>query len=206
MTGELQLDDGLIAMKSGFAWAKKKLAERGPPHLRPFNIGTDGELNLTTVYHLPPDTGRDLAEYALESGDILFNNTSSLEVVGKSATIREAMSVAYSNHITRLRISDTDVLRPAWLALCLRVLWTSQYFSTIATPWIGQAGINPTRLRRVRIPLPEVEEQDILAGRYTAAMADARAAKMIIGHVEELLDSLDLALLGELVPTLEQAD
>jgi type I restriction enzyme S subunit len=204
MTDERALDPELIAMKSGFAWAKRKLAEDGTPHLRPFNIGANGELDLTTVYHLPADTGKELAEYALEPGDVLFNNTSSLDVVGKNALVRQPLVGAYSNHVTRLRVLDSEILRPAWLSLCLRALWVSTYLRSIATPWIGQAGINPTRLRRIRIPIPDIEEQDALAGRYSTVIADASAARVILEGVEQLLDSLDVALLGELVPDVDQ--
>src|SRR4051812_13784958 len=103
-------------MKSGFAFAKKRLTETGVVHLRPFNIGSDGQLDLGTLYHLPADTGRDLADYHLRRGDVLFNNTSSLEIVGKSAFIAEDLDVAFSNHVTRLRVVDADRLAPEWLA------------------------------------------------------------------------------------------
>src|SRR5688500_13423624 len=98
------LDTGLVDAKSGFAFSKSKLADAGTPHLRPFNIGSTGELVLETLYFLPDDHGKDLTQYELLPGDVLFNNTSSLEIVGKSALVREPLKWSFSNHVTRLRI------------------------------------------------------------------------------------------------------
>ncbi len=45
----------LVDMKSGFACSKQNLVLQGLPHLRPFNIGTNGELDLSEVYQIPED-------------------------------------------------------------------------------------------------------------------------------------------------------
>lgn len=199
------LDKDLVAMKSGFAYAKAKLASEGVPQLRPFNIGSDGEIDQSKTYYLPADYNeRELSDYELRRGDLLFNNTSSLEVVGKSALVRTNMEVAFSNHITRLRIVDTARLIPEWLSLCLRRLWLEDFFKNIATPWIGQAGVNPKRLAKVNIPMPSVEIQREISDRYSVSRTDARAAAALVAEVQTLLDSLDSALLAELVPSVEQ--
>src|SRR4051794_8023122 len=96
------LDGETVAAKSGFAFAKTRLAASGTPQLRPFNIGLDGELDETTLYFLPADHGVDLSVYGLEPGDVLFNNTSSLELVGKAAIVRQLLPWGFSNHVTRL--------------------------------------------------------------------------------------------------------
>src|SRR4051812_26771947 len=100
------LDTETVSAKSGFAFAKSRLAQAGTPHLRPFNIGLDGEVDESTIYYLPSSHDVALEAYALEPGDLLFNNTSSVEIVGKSAVVREPLAVGFSNHVTRLRVVD----------------------------------------------------------------------------------------------------
>jgi hypothetical protein len=39
----------LVEMKTGFACAKKNLVSEGISHLRPFNVGTNGEIDFSTV-------------------------------------------------------------------------------------------------------------------------------------------------------------
>jgi hypothetical protein len=189
------LDGSVIEARSGFAFAKSKLVSEGIPHLRPFNIGTSGELMTTTLYHLPTDHGRNLEGLALRPGDLLFNNTSSVEVVGKSAIVREPLEWAYSNHVTRIRVVDDERLRPSWLLLCLRSLWVSGYFKRSANRWIGQAGFSPSRLQRVRIPRPDVDEQDRLVDKYESTTADCFTAVRLIDHTVRMSDSMMPALL-----------
>ena len=91
----------LVDIQSGFACSKKNLvpAGKGVAHLRPFNVGTDGKVDLSEVYYIPPDFKDNVEDYALEPGHILFNNTNSVELVGKTALVTELMPCTFSNHI-----------------------------------------------------------------------------------------------------------
>jgi len=201
---ETTLDSRFVKTRSGFAFAKSRLADVGVPHLRPFNIGSDGELDLSILYFLPEHHGKDISVYSLLPGDVLFNNTSSLEVVGKSALVREPVSWAFSNHVTRLRVVNEDLLRPGWLLMCLRSLWVSGYFRRNATRWIGQAGFNATKLARVRIPIPDVDVQDGLLHRYEATTADCFTALRLLEESVRDVRRFDAALLLALVPSIDQ--
>jgi hypothetical protein len=196
------LDGCVIEAKSGFAFAKSKLAKDGVPHLRPFNIAASGEVDTKTLYHLPSDHGRDLKPFALQPGDVLFNNTSSPEIVGKTAIVREPLEWTYSNHVTRLRVIDEERLRPSWLLLCLRSLWLSGYFKREANRWIGQAGFSPTRLKRLRIPLPDGDEQDRLVDRYWSTTADCFTAAKLIEETASMSDSMVPAMLARVADEL----
>jgi type I restriction enzyme S subunit len=199
------LDRSLVSAKSGFAFAKSRLAESGTPHLRPFNIGSNGELELETLYYLPDNHGKDLSQHALIPGDVLFNNTSSLEIVGKSALVRESFNWSFSNHVTRLRVVDRAKLRPGWLHLCIRSLWLSGHFRRNATRWIGQAGFSATKLRRISISLPDPEEQDRLVEQYEASTADSSAALRLLEESVKEVRQFDSALLLAMVPPADQA-
>lgn len=169
----------LVEMKSGFASPKRNAVSSGLVQLRPYNIGSDGELVFDQVMHIQSPRAARIDDYYLEPGDVLFCNTSSLAVVGKVALVREAMPVAYSNHITRLRAKESVALNPAWLLLCLQDLWYSGYIAAHANRWIGQAGFSPTKLSSVCVPLPEVHDQERLVKEVAAvweAISDIREA------------------------------
>lgn len=60
-----------VDLTSGFAYAKSKHVSTGLPHLRPYNIGTNGEVDLTKLAIIPREAV-DLETYALKRGDVLF--------------------------------------------------------------------------------------------------------------------------------------
>jgi type I restriction enzyme S subunit len=173
----------LVEMKTGFACAKKNLVTEGLPHLRPFNVSTEGELNLTEVYHIPKDFKENADDYTLEPGHILFNNTNSVELVGKTAIVRQSMRCAYSNHITRLTVLDKSRLEPNWLALSLKQLWATGFFAANCNKWIGQAGFNTEMLAAVEVPLPYPNDP-------TRSLAEQRR---IVARIEELFTCIEEA-------------
>jgi type I restriction enzyme S subunit len=187
----------LVEMKTGFACAKKNLVTEGLPHLRPFNVSTEGELDLTKVYHIPKDFKENADDYTLEPGHILFNNTNSVELVGKTAIVRQSMRCAYSNHITRLTVLDKRRLEPNWLALSLKQLWATGFFAANCNKWIGQAGVNTEMLAAVEVPLPypndptrSLAEQRRIVARIEelfARIADARHARAKAHHESDVL-------------------
>src|SRR5438094_637792 len=82
-------------MQSGFACGKRYATADGTPHLRTNNVGVEGELDFSEVVYLPAERV-DLAKYSLRAGDALFNNTNSIELVGKSAIVREDLACGFS--------------------------------------------------------------------------------------------------------------
>ena len=101
----------------------------------------------------------ELNDLDLRSGDILFNRTNSLDLVGKIGMIRDVPEpVSFASYLVRLR-TKTNRARPTWLAA---LLGSSIYQSRIrrfATPGVSQANVNPTSLRSLTIPLPSIVEQ-----------------------------------------------
>jgi type I restriction enzyme S subunit len=180
--GTASLGD-LVEMKTGFACAKKNLVTEGLPHLRPFNVSTEGELDLSKVYHIPKDFKENADDYTLEPGHILFNNTNSMELVGKTAIVRQSMRCAYSNHITRLTVLDKSRLEPNWLALSLKQLWAMGFFAANCNKWIGQAGFNTGMLAGVEVPLPYPNDP-------TRSLAEQRR---IVARIEELFARIEEA-------------
>jgi len=168
----VRLGEVVTHIQSGFACSKKYETKNGIPHLRPNNIGFNGELDLSKLVHIPAEIV-DLTKYSLKKGDVLFNNTNSKELVGRAVLITQDLDYGFSNHITRLRVNK-ELITPLWMVLTVNYLWLQGYFLKICQKWIGQAGVNTKMLKSIQIPLPPLPEQ-----------------KRIVARIEELFSKID---------------
>ena len=122
------------------------------------NVSEDGTFTWRGTKNISEDDYRAKEDYALEPGDVLFNNTNSEELVGKTCLVTEPIRGGYSNHITRIRVKE-EHCDDHYLALVLHSAWRNSAFSVRATRWVGQAGINIRSLSGFEIPLPPLEAQ-----------------------------------------------
>lgn len=206
--GTIKVDDNLVQVLGGFSCARTRTVPAGVPHLRPMNVATNGEVVLTAdTQYIRPDFRNDLKGYHLQTGDILFNNTNSVELVGKTAIVREPMAVAFSNHINRLRVKDPNRIDPRWLALALRRLQEQGFFAAHCNKWIGQAGFSVTGLAAVDIPLPypddparSLEIQRRIVARIETLFAELRECRKLHQAVVEDTNRLMDAVLAEVFP------
>ncbi|GJG85951.1 type I restriction endonuclease EcoKI subunit S [Gemmatimonadetes bacterium T265] len=156
------------AIDSGFACNKQNEVADGYVHLRTHNVGTDGRLNFDLVVRIAPD--RVHPERArLQAGDVLFNNTNSQELVGKTCLVDRDYEYGFSNHLTRVRVSDA--VAPGYLVRYFNLLLRTGYFASYCNRWIGQAGINSKMLREVTIPVAPIAEQRRILAKVDELMA-----------------------------------
>ncbi|KUH34849.1 hypothetical protein APY94_00090 [Thermococcus celericrescens] len=156
-----KVEDVIIEAKPGFASGKRD--ENGIIQLRMNNITTDGRVVLDHYLKVPIPRNKNIEDYLLKPGDVLFNNTNSVDLLGKSAVFRgECDFCTYSNHITRIRVKE-DITIPEWLVYNFIRLWQMKYFKQIAIRHVGQAGIRKADLLAVKLPLPPLEEQKKIA-------------------------------------------
>src|SRR5438045_582637 len=84
---------------SGFACGQR--AANGVVQLRMNNVTRRGELDWSSFIRIPA-TEQLVENYSLRRGDVLFNNTNSTEMVGKTACFDHFDEpVVFSNHFTR---------------------------------------------------------------------------------------------------------
>jgi len=162
------IDSICSSITPGFACSKDHQVEGGHVHLRTHNISTLGSLNFDLLVRIDPNKV-DATKAAICRGDILFNNTNSQELVGKTSLVDRDYPYSFSNHITRLRVQeDVD---PAFVAFYLTLLRNSGYFASICTRWINQAAVNTETLRRQSILLPPIAEQKRIVAKVDELMA-----------------------------------
>jgi len=153
-------------------------APGGIPILGMKNIGDgevrDGELSRGVL----PDNER--TALLLQRGDILFNRTNSIDLVGKVAIVRDiAGDLSFASYLLRLR-TDPRRADPWWLISFLNHRATQNALRRMATKGASQANINPTSLRSLVVSLPTVSEQHEMARLLEAVRARA------IGEGDEL--------------------
>jgi len=153
----------------GFPSGKHNKENRGVPHIRPMNISIKGEIDLSNVKYVEVENYEPLL-----NGDVLFNNTNSPEMLGKTTFLKQDTNWAYSNHMTRIRLIPKSV-ESAWIAYYLHSLFLKGFFKINCVHHVNQASINSGFLsKKVLIPLAPLPEQH-----------------RIVARIEELLSHLD---------------
>jgi type I restriction enzyme S subunit len=171
-----RLGDVIAEAKPGFASGARD--PKGVVQLRMDNVDTRGKMDWSDFIRVPAEDS-DVSEFELASGDVLFNNTNSVELVGKSAVFLGFQEpVVYSNHFTRLGAKPPQ-LDPQYLAAWLLQQWQLKVFENICNRWIGQSAVKDDKLLALEIPLPPLDEQKRIAAilkDQMAAVERARAA------------------------------
>lgn len=183
------LEDISADVSPGFASGKHNSDGAGIPHLRPMNVDREGQIDLNVVKSVAESNGIEL-----QPGDVLFNNTNSAELVGKTAVVStREIGFAFSNHMTRIRLEFG--VNPAFAARQLHFLWMVGYMKNRCTNHVNQASISSKTLAKT-IPflLPPDEEQTRIVAKLEellsdldAGVAELKAAQKKLGQYRQSL-------------------
>ena len=160
-------------IRSGFAAGQQNQAfdyENGIPHLRPLNLDVFGQVSLEGTKFVPKSS-TDESKRCVQ-GEVLFNNTNSTELVGKSAVFDLDQQCACSNHVTRLK--PVSRIIPEYLASVFNALRRTGYLGLLSTNFNNQAGINTDTLSQLRIPNPPTDIQEAIAVEVRRRRKEAR--------------------------------
>ena len=187
-----RLGDVLADARPGFACGQK--APDGVIQFRMNNVTREGTLDWSRVRRVPR-TVKKLQELLVLPGDLLFNSTSSPDLVGKCAVFDGfSEPVTFSNHFLRIRVDETRA-DPRYLRRWINLQWSRGVFEGMCRQWVNQATVTKDQILALPLPLPPVWEQRRIADildRAEALRAKRRAALATLGHLPQ-------ALLRELV-------
>ena len=175
---KVALDEVIEDVQSGFASGQHNSTGLGVVHMRPMNVSRNGTLDFSEMKYV-----EDSSDRRLRAGDVLFNNTNSAALVGKTAFVESNVEMAFSNHMTRVR-PDKSRLTAKFLAKQLHGYWMNGYFEEICSNHVNQASISTKRLKDVEIILPPLDEQEKIIeileeqlSRLDAALASVRVVR-----------------------------
>ena len=180
------LRDCLVeGLQTGFASGTNNRTGHGIAHIRPMNVSTSGRVVVNDLKFVPTDkvpgeTG------LLKFGDVVFNNTNSPELVGKTALYDLAEPRAFSNHMTRIRCKR-EVLDPHYCAYALHQKWRDGSFEAICNNHVSQASISREKLADTTILLPPVEEQRRIAAKLDDLLGRIAATRERLDRVPTIL-------------------
>ena len=197
-----KLKDILNGFQPGFACGVRD--DRGYVQLRMNNIGLDGKVVLEKTLRVPIERTNQ-EKYNLRWGDLLFNNTNSVELIGKTALFRdEVQNCVFSNHITRIR-PDIRLVNSEYLLNLFIDDYNKGVFRLMCHRFVGQAGISREKLLEHILPLPPSLEQHAVVERVEDLFKFADKVEQCVAtattHANQLTKSLlAKAFRGELVP------
>lgn len=170
----VRLGDVIRDAQGGFACGERD--SKGVIQLRMNNVTNRGQFDWSSFIRVPADS-QTVETYRLRPGDVLFNNTNSTDLVGKTALFEAYKEpVVFSNHFTRIR-TLSDKLSPAYLALWLQTQWQQRVFANICNRWIGQSAVQRNKLLAFEVPFPPLPEQKRIVAILAEQMAAVKLAR-----------------------------
>jgi restriction endonuclease S subunit len=170
----VKFGDIIAASQPGFASGQRD--SKGVIQLQMNNVDTRGNLIWDEFIRVPAEQ-MAIEKFSLKVGDVVFNNTNSTELVGKSALFNGYDEpVTYSNHFTRLR-TKPDIADPGFITFWLISQWQAKTFANVCNRWIGQSAVKTDKLFALEIPLPPMDEQRRIASRLNEQLAAVESAR-----------------------------
>lgn len=130
-----------------------------------------------------------LSQYILQNGDILFNRTNSLELVGKVGVFRSEGNYVFASYLIRIRVSKDN--NPYFINYVLNSYLIQCSLRSKATPAVSQANINSKSLRMTLIMVPTNKaEQDNIVEKIENFESYIENRKQKVAVLERLKKSL----------------
>ncbi|MCY3782228.1 MAG: restriction endonuclease subunit S [Chloroflexi bacterium] len=162
------------------------------PILR-MNCQEDGKVHYRDIQFVDLDA-ESYDRFRVKPGDLLFNRTNSIDLVGRMAIIDEDRPAVFASYLVRV-VVDAGRCIPEFLNYFMNWPRTQGEIKKLASRAVGQANINATKLRTVLFPLPAIDEQ-----RSIVAVLDSVDRKIDLHRRKQMiLEELFKTLLHKLM-------
>lgn len=147
------------------------------PVLRMGNL-QGGKIDWTDLVYTDDQT--EINKYKLRTGDVLFNRTNTIDLVGKTSIYQGEQPAIFAGYLIRINVIQ-EVLDSRFLNYVLNTEFSRKFSMKVLSVAIGQANINGQKLKTYPIPLPPTKAEQ-------AAIAEALSdADAMIESLEQLL-------------------
>ena len=126
------------------------------PYLRMNNLTVDGHLDLNDLKYIDiPDD--EMEKCVVRKGDVLFNRTNSIELVGKTAVFDLLEDMVIAGYIIRVRLNER--LLPEIFSQYMNLEALKDILRAMAKGAVNQANINAQELQSIKVYVPDMEVQ-----------------------------------------------
>ena len=126
------------------------------PYLRMNNLTDDGRIDLSNLKYIDiPEN--ELGKCVVRDGDVLFNRTNSIDLVGKTATYHFDNEMVIAGYIIRVRL--TNNILPDFFSVFFNLDYMKEILKKMAKGAVNQANINAQELQSIKLYVPPVESQ-----------------------------------------------
>ncbi|HLB49693.1 MAG TPA: restriction endonuclease subunit S [Anaerolineales bacterium] len=136
----------------------------------------------------------ELAKFKVNRGELLFNRTNSMELVGRTAIFDLEEDYVFASYLIRVAVIR-EKLEPHFLNFYLNDENSQARLKGLATRGVSQSNISASRLRTFIIPVPSLDEQREIARILQTVDAKIASAERKRARLEELFR----AMLGQLM-------
>lgn len=156
-------------------------------YLRMNNLTDNGQLDLSDLKRI--DMSDEQAEkYMVNKGDILFNRTNSIDLVGKTALFNLNNPMIIAGYLIRIRLSDK--VNPVYFVAYMNMPYMKEKLRNIAKGAVNQANINSKELKSIQILIPPLSLQNEYCNFVLSIDKSKLAVQKSLDELEILKKSL----------------
>jgi type I restriction enzyme S subunit len=191
---EAEIGDVFKVIRNGASIQQNKNAE-GIPITRIETIA-DGSIDYNRLGYASI-LNDDFKEYYLQNGDILMSHINSVTHLGKVAIAENINSkIIHGMNLLCLKVNP-ELLDPKYAVFYFRTSIFKNRIKVITKKSVNQASFNITSFRKIKIPLPPIEEQKHIAAVLSKAETLIAERKQSIQLLDEYLKSTFLEMFGD---------
>lgn len=127
-------------------------------------------------------------KYKVNKGDILFNRTNSMDLVGKLGIFKLDGDYVFASYLIRLTVDQNNI--PEYFNYYLNSYEGQCKLRSKATPSVSQANINAGNVKRLIVPIPPKNEQLLISNKIEAIETVLTSKQTKIKKLERLKKAL----------------
>lgn len=172
-----------------YGTSKKAKEDGNIPILRMGNVTYSGKIDMTDLKYIDLDE-RELEKFSLKNGDLLFNRTNSVELVGKTAVFESIPDqiISYAGYLVRARVNADS--NPYYVSGYLNSPSGKAQLRLRAKAIVGMANINAREFLSLEIPAATKEEQEEFAHLFEKCEKIRHLLHRKLSLLQELQKSL----------------
>mgnify|MGYP000812823862 CR=1 FL=1 len=174
---------GDIATDVRYGTSKPAVEGGKYPYLRMNNLTVDGGLDLNNLKYIDiPDN--EIEKCVVRKGDILFNRTNSIDLIGKTAVFNLLDDMVIAGYIIRIRLNNQ--ILPDVFSQYMNLEVMKKVLRGMAKGAVNQANINAQELQSIKVYIPNMELQK----QYVEFKEEIDKSRLLSNHSLLLLKSI----------------